>query len=123
MKKDIVIIDDCELINLSFMKLLPDSSSPVRSYASLQDALKNLQGAAKRRPCIFILDLEVVTPEGVRKLMSTAAPDTYDVILMTSLPLSHVEKEIGTMKVAKIFTKPFNIRELTDLVITLNREW
>ncbi len=122
MKRDIVIIDDCELVNLSCMKLLSGYSSSVRSYASLQDALKDLKTAQEPRPCIFILDLEVVTPEGVRELVATGAQDADDVILMTSLPLVYAEKEIGAMRIVRIFTKPFNIRELTDLVSALNRE-
>ena len=47
------------------------------------------------------------------------AKDCCDIIVLTSMPLAHVEKEIVGMNIVKIFTKPFNVRELTEAILLL----
>ncbi len=119
MRRNIVIIDDCELIKLSLLKTLPDYAPAFQFYDNLSAALKELKGAQSPQKYIFILDLEIVTHNGIREIMETMAKDCCDIIVLTSMPLAHVEKETGGMNIVKIFTKPFNVKELTETILHL----
>ena len=119
MRRNIVIIDDCELIKLSLLKTLPDYAPAFQFYDNLSAALKELKGGQSTQKYIFILDLEIVTHDGIREITGTIAKDCCDIIVLTSMPLAHVEKETGGMNIVKIFTKPFNVRELTEAILLL----
>lgn len=119
MKRNIVIIDDCELIKLSLLKTLPDYAPAFQFYDNLPAALKDVKGTQGQQKYIFILDLEIVTHDGIREITETIPKDCCDIIVLTSMPLPHVEKETGGMDIVKIFTKPFNVRELTEAILLL----
>ena len=119
MRRNIVIIDDCELIKLSLLKTLPDYAPAFQFYDNLSAALKELKEGKSQQQYIFILDLEIVTHNGIREITETMAKDCCDIIVLTSMPLAHVEKETGGMNIVKIFTKPFNVRELTEAILHL----
>ncbi|MCL4467343.1 MAG: hypothetical protein M1591_00220 [Deltaproteobacteria bacterium] len=119
MRRNIVIIDDCELIKLSLLKTLPDYAPAFQFYDNLSAALKELKEVKSQQKYIFILDLEIVTHNGIREITETMAKDCCDIIVLTSMPLAHVEKETGGMNIVKIFTKPFNVRELTEAILHL----
>ena len=119
MRRNIVIIDDCELIKLSLLKTLPDYAHAFQFYDNLSDALKELKGGQSPQKYIFILDLEIVTHNGILEITGTMAKDCCDIIVLTSMPLAHVEKEIVGMNIVKIFTKPFNVKELTEAILLL----
>jgi DNA-binding NtrC family response regulator len=120
MTSSIVIIDDCELIKFSLLKILPDYSGAIRFYCNLSDALKELKIVREREKYIFILDLELVTHNGISELIGIMPQGYCDIILLTSMPLAHVEKEMDDKRIVKIFTKPFNVQELTETIIDLN---
>ena len=119
MRRNIVIIDDCELIKLSLLKTLPDYASAFQFYDNLSAALKELRQAQSKQKYIFVLDLEIVTQDGIREITGILPKDCCDIIVLTSMPLAHVEKETGVMTIGKIFTKPFNVRELTEEILRL----
>lgn len=121
MTSSIIIIDDCELIKVSLLKILPDYSGSIQYYNNLLDVLKELKKVNELKKHIFIPDLELVTCNGVRELTRTMPQNYYDIILLTSMPLSHTEKEVDGIKIAKIFTKPFNFRELSETIVNLDK--
>ncbi len=120
MTSSIVIIDDCELIKFSLLKILPDYSGSIQFYYNFSDALKELKIVRERKKYIFILDLELVTHNGISELISIMPQGCCDIILLTSMPIAHVEKEMYDKRIVKIFTKPFNVKELTQTIIDLN---
>ena len=119
MRRNIVIIDDCELIKLSLLKTLPDYAPAFQFYDNLSAALKELRQAQSKQKYIFVLDLEIVTQDGIREITGILPRDYCDIIVLTSMPLAHVEIETGGVTVGKIFTKPFNVRELTEEILRL----
>ncbi len=68
MTSSIIIIDDCELIKVSLLKILPDYSGSIQYYNNLLDVLKELKKVNELKKHIFIPDLELVTCNGVREL-------------------------------------------------------
>ncbi len=120
MASSIVIIDDCELIKLSLLKILPHYANSVEFYDNLSAALKVLRAVKEQKRYIFIVDLELVTHNGIQELIGIMPQGCYDIILLTSMPLAHVENEKDEKGVVKIFSKPFNVQELTETIIHLN---
>lgn len=120
MNSDIVIVDECELIKISLMKMLNRYEGRIWFYYKLTDALKALKADKKQKRYIFILDLEVVTYNGIKQLISTLPKDYCKIILLTSMPIPYVEKTVNKECISKIFTKPFNVKELSEVVLQLS---
>ncbi len=118
MNNIIVVIDDCELLKWSLMKILPHYADTIQYYDNLLDALQALNQAKDTR-YILIVDLEIATLSGINTLIKKLAVDRYNLILLTSMLSAYNEQDIHCQGVVKIFTKPFNINELTDLILTL----
>ncbi len=116
------IIDDCELIWLSLSKILPDYRDSFRFYNDIKEALKMMDAMKDVKNQLIIVDMELASVDGIQKLMSMMPHHDYHIILLTSLPLSFIEKQISKLDITRIFTKPFNISELANLIKVLHRK-
>lgn len=116
----IIVIDDCELIKLSLSKILPDSAGSVKYYDNLPDALKALKLDKGTEKYFFVADLELVGPNGVDELIRLTPDNRSHLVLLTSMPYAYVEKEAKRPGVLKLFTKPFNLIELSDIITQTN---
>jgi DNA-binding NtrC family response regulator len=121
MNTDIVIVDECELIKVSLEKVLKGYRGNIWFYYTLEDALNAFKVSKKQKSYIFLLDLEVVTYNGLQQLMSVIPKDQCKIILLTSMPITYVEKAINRECISGIFAKPFNVKELAETVHHLSQ--
>jgi FixJ family two-component response regulator len=113
----VIVVDDCELIKMSLSKILPHSEDTVQFYDNLSDVLQMLKQIKGMERLFFVVDLELVGPNGVDELISLMPKDHSHLVLLTSLPYTYVEKEAKRPEILKLFTKPFNLNELADIII------
>ncbi|MGC8579726.1 MAG: hypothetical protein ACP5JP_07070 [bacterium] len=122
MKTYIVIIDECELIKISLIKMLPEYANLIMFYDNLEDALKALGDIKELRRYIFIVDLEVTANEGVKELTKRVPQKYYSIIILTSMPVDYVENILHEEGIARIFVKPFNVKELCETITKLYKQ-
>lgn len=119
MSNTIVVVDDCELLKWSLMKVLPHYADIIQYYDNISDAQEAAAKLEDSGVYIYIIDLEVASLSGIETLMCTMPQNRCHVILLTSVLSEYSEADIKKRGVLKIFTKPFNVSELANLILKL----
>lgn len=118
-KNYIIIVDECELIKVSLVKMLPEYADFILFFNNLKDALDTLSNIKELKRYIFIVDLEVATNDGVKELIKGLPNNYISIILLTSMPVDYVKNIIHEKEIAKIFVKPFNVKQLCETILML----
>lgn len=120
MKKNILLVDDDELVLFGLEKILENNAFEVETAATATKAVE------KFRNCKFdlcLLDFHLPDLNGLElmRIIKDASPETKVIVMTASLmdrkgELSNDIKKALTEGVCQLIPKPFNLCEVTDIV-------
>lgn len=116
MAKKVLIIDDEEdFVELMTMRFQKTGFEVEKAYSGEEGLIK----AKAFRPDVILLDILLTGLDGwevCRRLRSDPETRDMQIIILTALPPMDLEKSAKNLGVTKIIRKPFDERELIDLL-------